>query len=80
MINMTYCRKDGENHVTTWSPAKGDPRPCADFIQLKEVLQIDVCNKSLQLLKRDLPGLPVAKHRSYTRYQGDLAKFVWDNL
>lgn len=73
MLDMIYKGRDNKNHITRY---EATARP--DAIQLKEVLQIDVSGDDLQTIKN--MGLPVAMHKPYTQYKGDLAKFIWDNL
>ena len=75
MFDMTYMNTKDEQHITSY---EGYRRPPVDVLRLKEVLQIDVSGNDLQTAKN--MGLPIAMHRPYTRYQGDLAKFIWDNL
>ncbi len=80
MVHMTYRNLDGKNEITNWSRHKGDSRPSIKDMRLIKVLQIDIDGEDRELVHKYLPNIPLCTHRSYTRYKGDFAWFIWDNL
>ena len=80
MIHVVFRNLDNQTDFAWWNPSLNEKQPDGASLKLKEVLQIDVSKPDIQLLQTLFPTLPVARHRDYTRYQGDLAKFIWDNL
>ena len=75
MLRMSYKNTRGEKHTISY---ESHSRPQSDILQLEEVLQIDVDGDDIHIARN--MNLPIAYGRPYTRYQGDLAKFIWDNL
>ena len=83
MIHVSYKTKENPTH-----PPEVDWCCLEDFNKLRErlcneeaeIVQIDLHGAAVTLVRMTFPAIPVHPTREYTRYTGEMALFLFNNL